>query len=65
MKNRKVIIYGKDNYWNWRYEDGLCDIPIYGKTFETKEQAIKNAKEWLKNMSISAYDLEEEKEEII
>lgn len=56
----QVIIYGKDNSWNWKFSDDLSVIPILGKGFNTKEEAIKDWERYTEENNIKSYLIEEE-----
>ena len=58
-KRNKVIIYKIGNIWNWEYWDDL-PIPIYGKCFTEKVEAIKDFKRWANFMNIKNYDREDQ-----
>ena len=56
----EVVIYGKDNSWNWKFSDDLSVIPILGKGFNTKEEATKDFERFAKENNIKNYQIKEE-----
>jgi len=59
MNRNKVIIYHSNNIWNWKYWDGYS-IPIYGKCFIEKIDAVKDFERFAKFMNIKNYDREDQ-----
>jgi len=62
----EVIIYEENGVWNWKAneKDSVCNIPVFGKTFDSEIKTKEDFERYAESVGIEKYEYvtEENKE---